>query len=391
MVLDIFHRVADNPGMKKTAIIRIETRRQAIAGRCRLAAGIAVLVLLLGWSAAHAGTMPAGGKMNHFAFTRYVDRSEGAFLLLLPRGWQVRGGMVRVNPLMAQGGVGNATEAKIDFAIMREADGNVMIRWLPKINYAQPSPQNAMLGGNWNGMPIVAMPRAADYLSRLLFPRLHPTARNVKWLETKARPDAVAALQQLPVAQAMHRQGARYVADAATITVSYEEKGVRFKEILFVALEGYSYMGAGLWSNPFTITARAPEGEYDFFGPLARTVINSFSLNPQWLQAEMRGQMQRSEIVQSTLRDLARIDAEIARNRSQTMAHIQQQQYLTLTNQERYRNPYTGREELGSNEWKYRWQNNAGEVIYTDDSYWDPNTDPTLHLTGYKRSSVIQH
>ena len=91
------------------------------------------------------------------AFTRYIDRTEGAFLLLVPSGWQTAGGIVRVNPLAA-GGSGNATEAKIDFAVMREPEGRVAIRWLPKINYAQPSPYNAMLGGNWNGMPVVAMP-----------------------------------------------------------------------------------------------------------------------------------------------------------------------------------------------------------------------------------------
>jgi len=89
----------------------------------------------------------------HAVFTRYIDRTEGAFLLLVPQGWSTRGGMVRVNPLTAVGGAGNATDAKIDFAVLREPEGRVAIRWLPKINYAQPSPYNAMLRGNWNGMP----------------------------------------------------------------------------------------------------------------------------------------------------------------------------------------------------------------------------------------------
>ncbi len=332
---------------------------------------------------------PKGGFVNHCAFERYVDRSEGAFLVLCPKGWQVRGGMVRVNPLQAQGGAGNAIEAKIDFSILREPSGQAMIRWLPKINYAQPSPYNAMLNGNWNGMPVVAMPDAAGYLQNILFPSLHPAATQVKVLEIKARPDAVAALEQLPVAQTMRRQGARYLADAASVTVSYQEDGLAFQEILFVALEGYDYMGTGLWSNPFTIMARAPQSEFAQLGPMARTVINSFSLNPIWLQAEWQGQQQRSETATATLRDIARIDAEIARNRSQTMAKIQQEEYLTLTNQERYRNPHTGLEELGSNEWKYRWQNSFGEVIYTDDPEWDPNRDPRLNLSGYQRSGVI--
>ena len=170
-------------------------------------------------------------------FTRYVDRTEGAFLLLVPKGWKTRGGIVRVNAMSA-GGAGNATDAKIDFTVSREPEGRVSIRWLPKINYAQPSPANAMLGGNWNGMPVVAMPRAGDYLSGLLFPALHPNARGAKVLQVQPRPDARASLEQSPVARTMRAQGVSYVADAASIIVSYEEAGTRYKELLFVALEG---------------------------------------------------------------------------------------------------------------------------------------------------------
>lgn len=329
-----------------------------------------------------------GGKLARAVFHRYIDQTEGAFLVLLPNGWQTRGGMVRVNPLTAPGGVGNATEAKIDFTMMREAEGHVMIRWLPKINYAQPSPYNAMLGGNWNGMPVVAMPRAADYLTQMLFPQLRPAARDARVIETQERPDVVAALQQMGVAQAMRQQGGQYTAEAVTVTVGYEEEGIRYREILFVALEGFNLMGTELWSNPFTIVARAPEPEFEAYGPVARIVINSFALNPQWMAAEMQGQIQRAQIVQNTMRELANIDAEIARNRAQTMSQINHEQYLNLTNQERYVNPHTGQEELGSNEWKYRWENSSGEIIYTDDGTWDPNIDPDLRLTGYKRSQV---
>ncbi len=327
-------------------------------------------------------------KGKGFAFARYVDRTEGAFVLLVPKGWKTKGGMVRVNPLTAAGGVGNATGAKIDFAVLREPEGRVYIRWLPAINYAQPSPGNSMLGGNWNGMPIVAMPKASDYITRMLFPALHPNAQNPKVLKVEARPDVVASLQQLPVAQAVRSQGWPYFADAALVTVSYTEGGTRYKELLFVAVEGYSFQENGLWSNPLTVAARAPEAEYDAYGPVAKAVYNSFALNPIWLQAEMKGQADRSAIVTDTLRDISRVDAEISKNRAETMSKINDQEYLTLTGQERYINPHTGKKELGSNEWKYRWVNASGEPIYTDDGNWDPNLDPNLHLQGYKRSPV---
>lgn len=332
--------------------------------------------------------VPAATAAPPVLFTKYFDRTEGAFFVLVPRGWVTQGGMTRINPLTAQGGVGNATEAKINFAVAKDASGKVQIRWLPKINYAQPSPGNAMLGGNWNGMPIVAYPRAVDFLARMLFPTLHPQARNVKVLESAQRPDIVAAVYQMPVAQAIRSQGGSFHADAATITVTYEEGNLRFKEILFAAVEGYSLMGAGLWDNPFTIVARAPEAEFESWGSVARIVVNSFALNPLWLHGELAGQAQRANIVASTLRDISRVDAEIAKSRSQTMAAIQQDQYLTLTSQELYVNPRSKEVEMGSSEWKHRWVGQGGEVIYTDDGSWNPNLDPSLKVSGFERSPV---
>jgi hypothetical protein len=319
-------------------------------------------------------------------FTRYLDRSEGAFFVLVPKGWQAAGGIARANPLAAQGGVGNATEAKIDFAVDRDGTGKVQIRWLPKINYAQPSPANAMLGGNWNGIPIVAMPSAADFLGRMLFPYLRPRASAVKVIEARQRPDIAASVERLPLGQSMRRQGAYYAADAATLTLDYDEGGVRFREMLFVAVEGYAMMGAGLWDNAFTISARSPAAEFESYGPVARTVVNSFALNPRWLQGELEGQARRADLVQSTLKDISRVDAEIAKGRSDTMASIQREQYLTLTSQELYVNPKTGREELGSSEWKHRWVGPGGEVLYSNDAAWNPNLDPALKASGFERS-----
>ena len=76
-------------------------------------------------------------------------------------------------------------------------------------------------------------------------------------------------------------------------------------------------------------------------------------------------------------------------NLAETMAQINRQEYLTLTDQECYRNPFTGEKEYGSNQWKHRWTNAGGEQFYSDDDYWDPNRDPKLHVSGYQRSPSV--
>jgi hypothetical protein len=50
-------------------------------------------------------------KPGSSIFQRHIDRSEGAFLVLVPKGWTTAGGMVRVNPITAVGGAGQAIEA----------------------------------------------------------------------------------------------------------------------------------------------------------------------------------------------------------------------------------------------------------------------------------------
>ena len=53
--------------------------------------------------------------------------------------------------------------------------------------------------------------------------------------------------------------------------------------------------------------------------------------------------------------------------------------FLNLTNQEEYINPYTKEVETGSNQWRHRWINESGDVIYTNDGFYDPRTDVNLN------------
>ena len=43
---------------------------------------------------------------------------------------------------------------------------------------------------------------------------------------------------------------------------------------------------------------------------------------------------------------------------------------------------------MGSNQWKHRWVNESGDVIYTDREDYDPNTDVHLNRSDYKRTPI---
>jgi hypothetical protein len=62
--------------------------------------------------------------------------------------------------------------------------------------------------------------------------------------------------------------------------------------------------------------------------------------------------------------------------------------FLTLTCEEEYVNPQSGKVETGSNQWKHRWVSPSGEEIYTDDQNYNRAYDRNLQRTDFKRSQV---
>ena len=59
--------------------------------------------------------------------------------------------------------------------------------------------------------------------------------------------------------------------------------------------------------------------------------------------------------------------------------------YHNLMGTEEYVNPLTKRVETGFNAWNYRWVNESGEAIYSDDGNLDP---ARLGLQGFVKSPV---
>jgi hypothetical protein len=45
-------------------------------------------------------------------------------------------------------------------------------------------------------------------------------------------------------------------------------------------------------------------------------------------------------------------------------------------------------QDMGTNQWDYRWVDDLGNVLYTDNEDYNPNIDIELQMDGFKRSSV---
>ena len=317
-------------------------------------------------------------------FKRMAEPRERAFSFLAPSDWRVSGGITRVNPL-ASGGPLNSIAAKLDLTLA-SPDGRITMHWLPETVYMD---SRRMLAGaafppgsNYNGATVWPLSDAFGYIQQAMFRQLHPGASGVQVKGRYPLPKAAESYQQV-----VRRMGVpiQFRFDVGLLVLTYSEGGRNWEEALYTGIQDYGPAGAGLWNNKDSFTVRAPAGELEKTGPTVATILNSVELNPAWVEGEIRGQMERNQIAVRTQQEIARIDREIVEHRRRTNAEINNQMYHSLMGSEEYVNPLTKKVETGSNAWQYRWVNERGEAIYTDDANYNPRQ---AGLDGFERSPV---
>jgi hypothetical protein len=293
---------------------------------------------------------------------------------------------VRVDPRL---GPTNSVGAKIDFAVKRDAAATAIIHWLPNITYKDPRWLQGMfpIGSNYMGMMVHPLADPETYVTRLIFSRSRPQARNVQIVERRPLADLARTYQQRAAATAVL---ASYRYTAGMITVLYDEGGVHYREKLMAVIEDTGQAGLGMWTNHDTLAVRAPAAEFDTLTPLFEMIQSSLTGNPEWVAGEQRGAAQRAANALRTQRYVQDVQRQIVENRRRTNAAIRHSIWLNLTDQEEYVNPHTGQVETGSSHWKNRWVNAQGDMICSDDPSYDPRRDPHVRQSGFERSPVRQ-
>jgi hypothetical protein len=327
-------------------------------------------------------------------FERKWEPKERAFSLLVPVGWTVEGGMFHVNPA-EMGGPANSIDTKCNLTVKKDAAGTVYFRWLPTWNYAdlsrspQMSPAAGMfpVGSRYGGMEVRPMPDYATFLQQL-FRSLHPAATDVNVVQIKPIPELAEGFARLfkPVDDQLRPLGfAPLRFDAGGLVVDYSEGRQRFREAIVTCLMDFR-SAAMMWSNLYTLALRAPVGEAERWKPILEIIRQSTRFNPQWLAAATKAAGERAQIVQETMKRLQTIDQEIYANRSKTNAAIQQENYLLLTSQEEYVNPFTQEIERDTSDYKYRWTTEQGDMIYTDRQDFNPNAQQDINQQVWKQT-----
>lgn len=333
---------------------------------------------------------PAGKENPSVLFHRSSEPNEKAFTFLLPRGWNISGGITRVDP-NTSGGSGNAIEAKL-YMKLSSPDQKAGMGWLPdtrffdmRRNPGNPAAPMFPDGSNYNGMTVSRILGPADFVKIVAVPFAHPHAQSLQ----------INGVQELPQLAEEYRRmsallipGYQFNYQAAIITLEYAENNIQYLEKMVCIIEDYGRLGAGLWGNKETWYVRAERPLFESYAPVFATIGQSVKLNPDWIAREIRSQQVNSNIALQTQRDVARIDKEINEHRAHTNSEINNDMYLNLTGQEDYTNPFTGETERGTNEWNYRWENDRGDVIYSESQNYNPNQDVNITAKGFKRSEI---
>ncbi len=356
-----------------------------------MAAILAVIVLVGTDSAMLARRALAAPPPEPLLLHRQAEPRERAFTILVPEGWQVEGGILRVDPVTV-GGPAQSLEAKVDLTLRQDAPGTVMLRrypdWYGIDMRHSPAGQMGFFppGSTYQGMPVAQVPDPRSYVLEWLLPQVRPAATDLQVEAAAPVPGLVRAARERVRALAVPLD-IRF--DGCVITVTYRERGIRFRERFVVLIEDRGAMAGGQWANRETLGFRAPAADFAAWEPVFQLICGSVQLSPDWIRGELRGQQQRVQTMREVERQVRDLDRQILAHQRTTNAEIQNDAFLTLTAQEEYVNPYTGEVEVGTDQLgPHRWVTAGGDVLYAPREEFDPNTDARLNRTDWKRTPV---
>lgn len=319
-------------------------------------------------------------------FKRVSEPREKAASVLMPEGWTIEGGVVRVQ---ATPYIKKATTD----VTLKDPQGKVMLHWFPDGHYWHGS---SVQNGTYNQIPVKPYPGTEAFIRQEIFQKLRPGAEDFRVIKKELYPE-----KQRRQFQQLEQQTNGKI-DALILTAEYEEGGITYRE-QFRTILYYMTSPQGLttWGNVETIHGRAPADSFDEWFNVFEIMANSVKPNQEWVRQEQVRMQQQMNWQQQQL-SLANY---------QTQAFVQQQQQMTNTvNQavqqneygqqqlnevsskfsntaaglQEYVNPYSGESEIRSASWDYRWVDGNGNEIYTNDANLNPDVD--LQLQGYRLS-----
>lgn len=350
--------------------------------RARSAALVAVALLL---------PAPARPEAQAFVPYRYVDPVAGveAFRALVPRGWQVEGGI--------HWSADPALPATSRFRFHDPASGAELnlfptqaFFWTDNRLFLATNPP-----GSLRFNTRVARPVGLDEaLARMVVARFRPDVRDLAVVRRERVPELARLARGKP------EPGTQVDAEAGKVRLTYTQGGKEMEEEFYAAVSQVIIpMPASppyyieYWYVDHVFSFRAPRGGLEPRSRTFQTMIYSFQVDPRWfakvantrealVARMMRGIRIAGEVgstvaaASSSLREDQMRDWE---RRQAARDRVAQAQSDGIRGVERFHDPHAGKEVELPAGYGRAWANPLGEYVVSDSPSYNPNVGSNLH------------
>ena len=334
------------------------------------------------------------GSTSALIIQRYdmIDSQMGipAFSVLAPAGYQIQGGITWNSNL--------ANLVTADVAIT-SPDKSVGF-------YIHPSPMyiSGVIENQWRqgqsylGMIVTPMPNSpTEYIRQYLLPQRRPAARNIQLIQETDLSDWARS-----VASTNDPTGTEISGYGVRARFGYQENGKEWEEDFYcVIIVARPQMGIQnlRWLADRNLSVRAPKGELDSHGAIARTFVQSFKIEKSWYARFSKAQSQwiamqqqgihnagvLSNIISSTNDHFDQTMAQSWQTRQQAEDRAAREFSEYIRDTENYNDPVNGKHVELPGGYERAWGNPNGEYILSNDAGFDPNRDSNTNWTEIQR------
>jgi hypothetical protein len=358
----------------------------------------------------NAGDKSMDGKFHRMKKVALVDQHGfekplPAISMLIPSDWKFESNVAYPK------GMPCGELVKLSFRATSPG-GKVAVELFPAYLWQwadDPKSRQMMQAGNQQGQrfgkagcDLMQPMHAADFVSKLMAPKVRPGARVLK---VEPAPGLNETLQrQVQQRMAMNQQYGireRLSADSARAKVAYEAGGVAVEEWLSAVVTIHArpspVFGGGRMQQSVSYTGearllfsmRAPAGQLEANDKLFQLIVSTMSIEPDWqgrvaqvqgniAAINQKGARDRQEIQRKSQEDVARIRNAGVQHQQQVQEQQHQQFSQYIRDVETYRDPNSGERVELSNQYGHAWSNGAGEYVLSE----SPGFDPNAHLNG---------
>ncbi len=331
-----------------------------------------------------------GMRLKMFTHTDTEGTGLELFRMLVPAGWQFRGGCrwLLDNPGMPA----------VVACQLWNPQGAEAFEILPNMNLTwNNNPMTRMMfpvGSRYFGAEVRLPMGIQDAMRTLVVPRYRSQVQNLQVLGYESLPD----FPKLAKSEAAVSGGS---AEGGKVRIRYSWQGVQFDEDIYGMVEVFraplaTMFSAGeiiIWFVDALFSFRAAAGRLDASADLFSVMICSFKLNPQWYAASKsvaqylaQMQIQRihhigqiGQILAQTGREIREQNLRDWYGRQEVYDQLSTDWSRTIRGVDGFFDPHRQEVVELPSGYGHAWANNLGEYILTEDANFNPNVQSSLH------------